>query len=203
MAYIYKITNNINNKIYIGKTERTVEQRYAEHCKNAIHKYFDYPLYRAMNKYGLENFSVETIEETNSPNEREVYWINFYNSYYDGYNSTLGGEGCRICDYDLIYSLYKMGKDCKEIAQILHYDQETCRIAVKTFGITPEELFTRHCEKMYVPVAQLDKDTEEIIKIFPSVTEANNYLNKGRSGHIASVCKGQRKTAYGYKWKYL
>lgn len=50
-----------------------------------------------------------------------------------------------------------------------------------------------------VSVAMLNKDTEEIIKIFSSIAEAYEELGKQHSGHIASVCKGKRKTAYGYK----
>lgn len=93
MAYIYKITNTINNKCYIGKTERTIKERWQEHRKQA--KKLDLPLYRALNKYGIENFSIEEIEQCTSDivDEREIYWINFYNSCKTGYNCTLGGEG--------------------------------------------------------------------------------------------------------------
>ena len=62
-----------------------------------------------MNKYGIEHFVIETIEECPDSivNEREQYWIKFYNSYYDGYNATLGGEGTVKYDRDYIYELYK------------------------------------------------------------------------------------------------
>jgi hypothetical protein len=48
-----------------------------------------------MRKYGIENFHIEQIEEVANDqlNEREKYWISYYNTYFDGYNSTLGGEG--------------------------------------------------------------------------------------------------------------
>ena len=49
----------------------------------------------------------------------------------------------------------------------------------------------------------LDKNSEEILKIFPSVAEAYVFLNKQYSGHIAAVCTNKRKTAYGYKWRYV
>ena len=48
----------------------------------------------------------------------------------------------------------------------------------------------------------LDKNTEEILKIFTSIADAYRFLNKQHSGHIADVCNGKRKTAYGYKWQY-
>ena len=63
MAYIYQITNKINNKIYIGKTEFSIEKRFKEHCKDAYdNKKEKRPLYAAMRKYGIENFEISLIE---------------------------------------------------------------------------------------------------------------------------------------------
>ena len=62
MAFIYKITNTVNNKIYIGKTERDIKTRWEEHLRH-ISIYPNIPLYRAMKKYGIEVFNVEQIEE--------------------------------------------------------------------------------------------------------------------------------------------
>ena len=56
MGFIYKITNNINQKSYIGKTERSIEVRYKEHLRHR--NYLNLPLYKAFNKYGIENFSI-------------------------------------------------------------------------------------------------------------------------------------------------
>ena len=91
MAYIYKITNDINGKIYIGKTNRSIKERFAEHCKNySIQNYEKRPLYAAMHKYGTEHFHIEQIEETDTPEEREKYWIEYYGSFKYGYNATIG-----------------------------------------------------------------------------------------------------------------
>jgi hypothetical protein len=70
-----------------------------------------------MNKYGIEHFHIELIEETDSPEEREIYWIEQYNSYHNGYNATLGGDGSCIYDYDLILSLLKEEPAPKAIAE--------------------------------------------------------------------------------------
>lgn len=61
MGYIYKITNNINSKVYIGQTIGTIEKRFNEHKRAAI-KGCHYALHRAIKKYGIDNFSVEEIE---------------------------------------------------------------------------------------------------------------------------------------------
>ena len=74
MSYIYKITNNINGKVYIGKTNKTIMKKFKKHCEDSL-KYKERPLYRAFNKYGIKSFSVNEIEECNPNivNEREKY----------------------------------------------------------------------------------------------------------------------------------
>lgn len=95
MGYIYKITNIINNKIYIGQTTKTITERFQKHINTMMYGTKTY-LYNAMRKYGTSNFIIEKIEEI--PNEkldeREQYWIKYYNSYdpNQGYNMTLGGN---------------------------------------------------------------------------------------------------------------
>lgn len=92
MKSIYKITNLINNKVYIGQSVHP-ERRWHEHIWGN-NKYKSY-IHSAIKKYGVENFLFEIIESNiENYNEREIYWINFYqanNSLY-GYNLTMGGE---------------------------------------------------------------------------------------------------------------
>lgn len=64
MAYIYKIYNDINEKVYIGKTNYSIQKRFQEHCRDSKKdKDERRPLYNAMNKYGIEHFFIEEIEE--------------------------------------------------------------------------------------------------------------------------------------------
>lgn len=91
---IYKITNLINNKIYIGQTTFSVEKRFKMHL-NAFKKGQDTKLYNAMQQYGVENFIPEVIEYCESKqqlDQREIYWISYYNSTVNGYNMALGGD---------------------------------------------------------------------------------------------------------------
>lgn len=96
MGFIYKITNQINNKIYIGQTKKTIEERFNAHIKKA-QIYTNRYLYDAMNHYGYSNFKIELLEECDDIllDEREIYWINYYqsNSKTFGYNMTSGGGG--------------------------------------------------------------------------------------------------------------
>lgn len=93
---IYKIVNDINEKVYVGKTSNTVEERFKQHINDSTkRKYEQRPLYNAINKYGAEHFSIHLIEECDISieNEREQYWIGYYKGYEEGYNATRGGEG--------------------------------------------------------------------------------------------------------------
>ena len=90
---IYKIENLINHRIYIGQTNN-VKRHFMEH-KRGIDPNSDgneKVLYKAMRKYGINNFSFEVIEETEDYNEREKYWIDYYDSFNNGYNMTIGGD---------------------------------------------------------------------------------------------------------------
>ena len=78
MGYIYCITNILNQKKYIGKTTKTVEQRFKEHCNDSKRKRCEKrPLYNAMNKYGINNFIVETLKECDNDKleKYEQYYI--------------------------------------------------------------------------------------------------------------------------------
>lgn len=92
MIGIYKITNRINNKCYIGKSVN-IESRLDQHRNNYHSNIY---LQNAIKKYGIENFIFEVIEECseNLLNEKEIYWIKYYGSFgKDGYNLTEGGDG--------------------------------------------------------------------------------------------------------------
>lgn len=93
---IYKITNKTNNQSYIGQSVN-IEKRWKKHkCEylkeNQVS--YNYPLYRAFRKYGLDNFLFEVIEECKKDelNKKEIYWIKYHNTFFNGYNQTLGGD---------------------------------------------------------------------------------------------------------------
>lgn len=202
MPYIYKIENNLNGKIYIGATTQSVEDRWKQHLSER-NRSWHRPLYKAINKYGIENFSVEIIEETDNLEERERYWIEYYRSFKYGYNATFGGKGKPYLDHDIILALWQDGKNIYEIHKITNYDEGAIRKVLKSHNISKNERFVRGQLVKQSPIAMLDKDTKEILRVFPSLKEAHNFLGKQQNGHIAAVCDGRRKVAYGYSWKKL
>lgn len=124
MGYIYKVSNIVNNKVYIGKTIETINTRWTRHKWEAFDvssPLYNIHFYRAIRKYGIENFKIEIIEEATNDKltEREKYWIKQFNSYNDGYNSTLGGEGAiRYEDEDFL-ELWDKGYGTQYIADLL------------------------------------------------------------------------------------
>ncbi len=96
MGIVYKIQHRESGKIYVGKTSRTLDERMNEHTSKSrvtSNSYID----RAISKYGIDAFEVTVIEECDTEeklNEREIFWIAFYNCKKpNGYNLTDGGEG--------------------------------------------------------------------------------------------------------------
>lgn len=96
MAFIYKITNNITNKIYIGCTIKDVNKRFKEHISRANANTHKCKLYNSIHKHGIENFKIEVVCECSQDEmyKLEVEFIKEFDSFNNGYNTTLGGEGC-------------------------------------------------------------------------------------------------------------
>lgn len=98
MIGIYKFTNKINNKSYIGQSVN-IANRVHDHYYRAFYNYpsnkeYEKAFYRALRKYGKENFIFEILEECSKKelNTREQYWIQYFDSYNNGYNETIGGD---------------------------------------------------------------------------------------------------------------
>ena len=92
---IYKITNKINGMMYIGQTSKSLEHRWKVHCHNVKSKHAHFKLQDAIAEFGAENFTIEQIDVAatkEEADEKEVYWIKFYDATEKGYNTSLGGR---------------------------------------------------------------------------------------------------------------
>lgn len=93
-GFIYIIKNTVNGKVYIGQTRTSVNQRWREHLRHA--QYGDQLINRAMKKYGVDKFYVETLEicDVEDLDEREMYYIDLFDSTdkLKGYNVSIGGN---------------------------------------------------------------------------------------------------------------
>lgn len=209
MGYIYKITNTFNGKIYIGQTVKTVEKRFIQHKNNSNKEYFSQiALYKAFNKYGIENFICEEIESV--PNERlderEKYWIEYYDSYFNGYNSTLGGRAVQLYNWDIddIIEKYMKLKSARAVEREIGCSHGVVDNILNANGI---RRFTSD-EQQSKPI-YLIKDNEELS--FETTTKAAQWLidnKKVRSKNLRCVRQYltnnylQNKTYYGYEISY-
>ena len=150
MWKIYKITNLLNEKSYIGQTSQKIENRWNEH-KRGKTSTENSPLRRAIKKYGWDNFSKEVIDTAESLEEalqKEIYWIDYYKTCIpiygadSGYNLTRGGEGVlRITSEqeNLILGLWNQHKNLTQIGEILNIDRHTVQRVLVRLGISDQE----------------------------------------------------------------
>lgn len=211
MAYIYQITNDINGKIYIGKTEFSIEKRFKEHCKDAFReKNEKRPLYSAIRKYGIEHFHIKLVEETNNPEEREKYWIEKLGSFKYGYNATIGGDGKQYIDYDLVCETYKNLQCIVDTAKQLNISEDSVSKILKLYkiDIIPN---AKIVQNKYGKIINMYDLNDNYLRTFPSTTEAAKFMVENKltnckmttiKQHISEVCKGKRNTAAKFKWKY-
>ena len=208
MGYIYKITNDVNNKVYIGQTVKTIKKRWQQHQCNSKKEYFSQiVLYKAMNKYGLEHFHIEEIEnvENNMLDEREKYWIKYYNSYNNGYNSTIGGREIALYDFneEQIISDYIELKSARKVALKYNVDHSTIDRILNANNV--ERFDQRGCVGKKI---KAEKDC--IILHFQSISDCadyfiNNNLTKSKSfqtvkQYVGDVANHRKESYYGWKF---
>lgn len=200
MGVIYKVQNTINGKVYIGKTSRDVEQRWKEHLSCCLTK--DHKFYRALRKYPESVFELSVIAEV--PNDVlddfEKYWINQYDSFHNGYNSTMGGDGTLKTDYDLIFQLWDQHLTYKEISQTTGYPHSTIRHILNGYkNYSAFDARSRSNAKRKV-VNQYTLDGI-FITSFNSLSDAARATKLSVS-LICSCCEKTKLSGGGFQWRY-
>lgn len=127
--FVYVIKNAVDGKMYVGKTEKTIQKRWKEHLANARSLRHQEYLYRAIRNHGSENFSVQYLAQANTAedlNNLERQWIvSLDTTVPHGYNMTAGGEGVagtpEVCEKIRAKALGRpASKRQKEIASLTH-----------------------------------------------------------------------------------
>lgn len=195
MTGIYKITNTINNKVYIGQST-DIAKRWSAHKNPKVEE--NTLLRKAFQKYGIEHFLFEIIEECSIEqlNEREIYWIQYYNSYGEqGYNMTYGGDSHITLDYEQIKTNYLETKSIHKTSEILHINRESVRKVLQYYNIeykadisTPQKII------------MINPYTLEEMHEFNSIVEGANYVGISE-GAIRACLSGKHSVAGGYYWK--
>lgn len=207
MVGIYKITNKINGKCYIGQSI-DINDRWIRHRSRPFQvndSAYNTYLYRAIRKYGLNNFIFEILEECprEDLNEREIYYIDFYNSYYtnNGYNMTFGGEGGIKRDNKKICDMWDSGYTISKIAKELHCSRNTVKNALKQFGkYNTDEIQNRWATQNGTPINQYDINFN-LLKTWKSARQVEEELGIDHSS-IGDCCNYMTKQAGGFIWRY-
>ena len=167
MFLIYKITNMTNNKMYIGQTSKTINERFTAHIKCANRNVNRY-LYDSMNHYGIEKFNIELIEEVQTKNDaddREKYWINRLTTMTpNGYNMTIGGGGGNtVASYSDEERTALYAKQAESRKWYSHNEETRKKISESKIG---KELSTEHKNQISETLKKKYK-TGEIVAVLP------------------------------------
>lgn len=176
---VYKITNTINNKVYIGQTINSLEQRFTRHKQDALSKRLDTHFARAIRKYGPDNFVAEIIDTAQTQEEltkKEYYWIGFYNSCNSGYNETNDLFKCGGNTYK-----YKTKEELKDIRSKISQS--------KVGGKNPAARRVK-CKNIFT--------NEELF--FDSLSECQQYFSETNHNFITRRCIGKTKCLYHKEW---
>ena len=183
LGKIYLISNDINNKVYVGQTIQTLNKRFNGHCcysksDRSVNMYIK----RAIHKYGKDKFHITLIEECpiNLLNDREKYWIDFYDSYNNGYNLTKGGQDSNY------FNLHRL-EDTIDIKKFTEYIIEFRPLAVEVashFGISKCSVYN-------------------LIKRLDNPNLVLNSYNPRKAKSIEDIDKEELKRLYLEGWSIL
>ena len=185
---VYCHINKINGKRYIGLTgEENPADRWGANGIN----YKQCPcFYNAIQKYGWNNFEHIILQNNLTAEEAielERKYIQLYNTMSpNGYNLTSGGELKKV-----------ISEETRKKLRASHLGYKWTEEQKKNASTSRKG----HIGYNRKAVWMCDKNTHKRIKLFPSTIDAGNFLNKSPS-HIGHVCRGERKSAYGYFWEY-
>lgn len=233
MAYqIYKITNKINNKSYIGLTTRNYLTRWKEHIQVAFDtksKDYNAIFKKAIRKYGIDAWTIEVIEQLQDEDldllkEREKYWIKYYNTYAfnensAGYNSTYGGDGTvgfqniNITQFDILSGL--------PVCSYSSISEASRKIGVRVDYIGQvNHSCNGYCFLITEDIKDMTKQQliDYVHSLYPYLVYQldleGNFINLYKNtaaaadainysrGSLILCCEGKRRYAKGFQWVY-
>lgn len=222
-GYIYKVTNTVNGKVYVGQTKDTVEIRWKKHLDNAKNNPDKQIICKAMSKYGVDNFNVEEICRV--PFEDldffEVYYIKKYDSFQNGYNMTPGGYvPSNYHTEEQALAIIKLAQgdektNIKKIAEEVGISTKAVSKFLKKYDIqilnhesgsrgNVENLrpyFGQHLENLVQPlpvrVVELDKSFKSLIECAAYLIDNNYTKTKNERNVMKSISRAMSNNGYG------
>ena len=208
---IYKITNTINNKSYIGQTIKTAEERWKEH---QAHAFGSHPndqnktLYKAIRKYGVENFTFEVLQDNIETFEQldkaEIYWIDYYNSFVKGYNKTFGGQQYHkiLPNKEIIEDYYKT-KSARKTALNFGIDHSTVDDILNQNNIPRFTFRQATGQRIKISKADFEKEFDSVKDCAEWFIENNIPRTKSVESARAGLKNARSEKGNGFYYSYL
>lgn len=204
---LYVITNSVNDKVYVGKTYKSIEERFKEHIKESKRERSkNRDIYKAMNTLGVDKFHINLLGQFDEGllEEKECEYIKLYDSYRNGYNNTLGGDGKRYVEFtdEEAIETYNRCKSVRKACKELNCDKDTLSIILRKNGVDT----SRYGNLNNTPIKNSLGET------FNSINSASEYLIKTNrvNGKLTNISKSilrvlnkKRKTYLKLKWEYV
>lgn len=176
---IYKIINKINKKVYIGQTIKTFKERFKRHMSDSLNYRIDTKFSRAIRKYGQNNFIgyiIDTAITQEELDEKECYWIKYYDSVNKGYNMTDGAVDANTYKY----------KTDEEMKEIKH------KISLTKLGSNNPNSSSIKCKNV--------KTGEELA--FNSIIDCVKYFNLPNHNAITRRCSHITRCLFNNEWLF-
>lgn len=211
---IYKVENLVNGQVYIGATSKSIDERKKDHFQR-VDKTYSCNFHKAIRTFGLDAFSWEQIDTANNNDElakKEKQYVLKYNSKKDGYNSDCGGgikktiyqysinDGCLISKFNSL-------NDAGNAINVSKQDISRACLSVNNrlegyfWSYEFKEPFKPNIDRRRKKVIQFTLEGE-FLSEYDSIVDASKKSGTSKSS-IAKVCRGERKSAGGFKWNYL
>lgn len=207
---IYKIENLINAKKYIGQSVN-IYKRWKQHKYVAFRKEseeYEKPLYRSIRKYGIENFSFEILElcEPELLNDREIYWIDYYDSYNNekGYNLTIGGNQTIKIDIQGLKDKWDEGYTVGELIKEFGYNKQTISKYLNGYSdynrvnSQRRSALKARYKKIEKRIVQYTMDGIEV-KRWSSISQIKREL---KIYGVSNCLRGEYYSSGGFRWGY-
>lgn len=230
IGYIYIISCKVNGKNYIGQVTHDYNRRFRRHLRTAFktkRSVRNCKFYRAIRKYGPENFSVQCLDQKEFDeitecvkwlDEREIFFIKKFDSYENGYNSTTGGHN----GYEFTEeTLYKMGSGNrgrklseeeieKRIAPLRGRKQTQEEIERRTVKLRGRTRTPEQCKRISDSLKGRAGVGKKIVYQYKDNVLLNTYSSLAESalktgigiGRINRCCLGQISCVDGYEFTY-
>ena len=203
---VYAIKNKQTNQFYIGKTYKTIEERFSIHVRDSKkERNKNRKLYQAMNEFSIDSFTIFAIGEYEEGELelKEMYYIHLYESFKNGYNSTLGGDGRRYLTFsdEEIMKLYKEFGTAKKVANHLGICDETVRTVLKNHNVDLSK--SRKRPVMIVETGEVFDSVVECAEHLISTGKSKSNKVYGVRGCIARVLRGERQSFLNHTFSFV